>query len=175
MTFGDFEVIPLLDGSFRLDGGAMFGVVPKPLWQKRTEPDERNRIPLGLRPLLVKTREHNILIDAGIGDKMGPKDAEIYAIDRRPGVEQSLADAGVGIEDVDVVIASHLHFDHAGGFTTAGWRSHRAGVSTRDLLHPPAGMGRCDASSRTQPCQLSAGEFRAAGRRRRRAVRFERR
>jgi glyoxylase-like metal-dependent hydrolase (beta-lactamase superfamily II) len=117
VTFGDFEVIPLLNGFFRLDGGAMFGVVPKPLWQKRTAPDERNRILLGLRPLLVRTREHNILIDAGIGDKMGPKDAEIYAIDRRPGIEQSLADAGVGIDDVDVVIASHLHFDHAGGFT----------------------------------------------------------
>ena len=117
MTFGDFEVVPLFDGFFRLDGGAMFGVVPKPLWQKRTEPDERNRILLGLRPLLVRTRDHNILIDAGIGDKMGPKDAEIYAIDRRPGIEQSLADAGVGIRDVDVVIASHLHFDHAGGFT----------------------------------------------------------
>ena len=117
MTFGDFEIVPLLDGLFRLDGGAMFGVVPKPLWQKRAPADERNRISLGMRPLLVRTPEHNILIDAGIGDKMGPKDVEIYGIDRTPGVEQALAAAGLSVDDIDVVIASHLHFDHAGGFT----------------------------------------------------------
>ena len=119
MKFGDFEIIPLLDGFFRLDGGAMFGVVPKPLWQKRTVPDDRNRILLGLRPLLVRTPEHTILIDAGIGDKMSTKDVEIYGIDRTPGLEQSLAAAGVSVADIDVVLASHLHFDHAGGFTKA--------------------------------------------------------
>ena len=117
MTFGDFEVTPLLDGSFRLDGGAMFGVVPKPLWSRRTTPDERNRIPLCMRPLLVRTGDHRVLIDAGIGDKMPAKDGEIYAIDRTPGIEASLAAAGLGVGDIDVVIASHLHFDHAGGFT----------------------------------------------------------
>jgi len=117
VKFGDFEVHPLLDGFFRLDGGAMFGVVPKPLWQKRTEPDDRNRILLGLRPLLVRTGRHTVLIDAGIGDKMSAKDADIYGIDRRPGLEQSLASVGVARNDIDVVIASHLHFDHVGGFT----------------------------------------------------------
>jgi len=117
VKFGDFEVVPLLDGFFRLDGGAMFGVVPKPLWQKRAAADERNRILLGLRPLLVRTPEHNILIDAGIGDKMTPKEVEIYGIDRRPGLEASLAAAGLAMADIDLVIASHLHFDHAGGFT----------------------------------------------------------
>lgn len=118
MRFGDFEVSPLLDGHFRLDGGAMFGVVPKPLWQKRTAPDDRNRILLGLRPLLVRTPDHTVLIDAGIGDKMSEKEVDIYAIDRRPGLHQSLAQAGVTAHDVDIVIASHLHFDHAGGFTS---------------------------------------------------------
>jgi glyoxylase-like metal-dependent hydrolase (beta-lactamase superfamily II) len=117
MKFGEFDVVPLLDGFLRLDGGAMFGVVPKPLWQKRTEADERNRIPLGLRPLLVRTPGRNILIDAGIGGKVTPKDAEIYAVDRRPGLEASLASVGLTPDDIDVVIASHLHFDHAGGFT----------------------------------------------------------
>jgi len=119
MTFGDFDVIPQTDGFFRLDGGAMFGVVPKPLWQKRTEPDERNRIRLGLRPLLVKTPKHTVLIDAGIGGKMSPKDADIYGIDRAVNLEASLASAGVTPADVDVVIATHLHFDHAGGFTVS--------------------------------------------------------
>src|SRR6478672_9714305 len=118
MTFGEFEVTPLLDGLFRLDGGAMFGSVPKVLWERRAPADERNRITLGLRPLLVRTPEHTVLIDAGIGDKMSAKEAGIYAIDRRPGLEQSLAHAGVAMADVDVVIATHLHFDHVGGLTT---------------------------------------------------------
>lgn len=117
MRFGDFEVLPLLDGFFRLDGGAMFGVVPKPLWQKRAAADDRNRILLGLRPLLVRTPEHVVLIDAGIGDKMSSKDTGIYGIDRQPGLSRALSDEGLRPEDIDVVIASHLHFDHAGGFT----------------------------------------------------------
>jgi glyoxylase-like metal-dependent hydrolase (beta-lactamase superfamily II) len=119
MTFGDFELVPQSDGFFRLDGGAMFGVVPKPLWQKRTEPDERNRIRLGLRPLLVRTAKHTVLIDAGIGGKMPQKDADIYGIDRTVDLVASLAAAGVTPSDVDVVIATHLHFDHAGGFTVS--------------------------------------------------------
>ena len=117
MKFGDFEVLPQTDGFFRLDGGAMFGVVPKPLWQKRTEPDDRNRIRLGLRPLLVRTPNHTVLIDAGIGGKMSPKDADIYGIDRTFDLAASLAASGVTAADIDVVIATHLHFDHAGGFT----------------------------------------------------------
>jgi glyoxylase-like metal-dependent hydrolase (beta-lactamase superfamily II) len=117
MRLGDFELISLSDGSFRLDGGAMFGVVPKPLWEKRAPADERNRISLGMRPLLVKTRDRVVLIDAGIGDKMSPKEVEIYAIDRRPTLTEALARAGVTPSDIDVVIASHLHFDHFGGST----------------------------------------------------------
>jgi glyoxylase-like metal-dependent hydrolase (beta-lactamase superfamily II) len=117
MRIGDFDLISLSDGSFRLDGGAMFGVVPKPLWEKRAPADARNRIALGMRPLLVKTRDQLVLIDCGIGDKMSPKEVDIYAIDRRPAVEQALAAAGVSYADIDVVIATHLHFDHFGGAT----------------------------------------------------------
>jgi len=117
MRFGEFELLPQTDGFFRLDGGAMFGVVPKPLWQKRTTPDDRNRITLGLRPLLVKTPAAMVLIDAGIGAKMSDKETEIYAIDRSHDLAASLAEAGVTPDDITVVIASHLHFDHAGGFT----------------------------------------------------------
>jgi glyoxylase-like metal-dependent hydrolase (beta-lactamase superfamily II) len=110
-------LISLSDGSFRLDGGAMFGVVPKPLWERRAPADERNRISLGLRPLIVRTGRHTVLIDGGIGGKMSAKEQDIYAIDRRPGIEASLAAAGLTPADVDVVIATHLHFDHVGGLT----------------------------------------------------------
>jgi glyoxylase-like metal-dependent hydrolase (beta-lactamase superfamily II) len=116
MTFGDLELTPLLDGFFRLDGGAMFGVVPKPLWERRAAPDEKNRIRLGLRPLLVRGAQ-TMIIDAGIGDKMDPKSCEIYGIDRATELDASLAAAGLAAGDIDIVLASHLHFDHAGGFT----------------------------------------------------------
>ena len=116
MNFGDLELHPLSDGTLRLDGGAMFGVVPKPLWEKRAPADSRNRILLGMRPLLVRG-EQTMLIDAGVGGKMDDKSVEIYAIDRTRDLDCTLAEAGVTRDDVDVVLASHLHFDHAGGFT----------------------------------------------------------
>jgi glyoxylase-like metal-dependent hydrolase (beta-lactamase superfamily II) len=117
MRLGDVEILPLSDGFFRLDGGAMFGVVPKPLWERRAPADERNRIRLGLRPLVVRTGAHTVLIDAGIGGKMGPKETQIYGIDRARGLDRALHEAGLSADDIDIVLASHLHFDHAGGFT----------------------------------------------------------
>jgi glyoxylase-like metal-dependent hydrolase (beta-lactamase superfamily II) len=117
MQFGDFELTPLFDGFFRLDGGAMFGVVPKPLWEKRSPADDKNRITLGMRPLLVRSDAGVMLIDAGIGDKMDDKSVAIYGIDRRRNLQHSLAEAGLSVDDIDIVLASHLHFDHAGGFT----------------------------------------------------------
>lgn len=116
-TLGDLELTPLVDGYFGLDGGAMFGVVPKPLWEKRAPADERNRIRLGLRPLLIRGGARTMIIDAGIGDKMDARSIDIYAIDRARHLDHSLADAGVQIDAIDVVLASHFHFDHAGGFT----------------------------------------------------------
>ena len=117
MQLGDFELISLSDGDFRLDGGAMFGVVPKPLWERRAPCDEKNRIFLGMRPLLVKTPTQRVLIDAGCGDKMSDKEAAIYGFDRARNLDHALAAAGLTAADIDIVIASHLHFDHAGGFT----------------------------------------------------------
>ena len=117
MRFGDLELISISDGTIRLDGGAMFGVVPKPLWEKRAPADQRNRIRCGLRPLVVRG-EKTMIIDAGIGGKMDARNADIYGIDRTPPLEQSLAAAGLAVEDIDVVLATHLHFDHAGGFTS---------------------------------------------------------
>jgi glyoxylase-like metal-dependent hydrolase (beta-lactamase superfamily II) len=117
ITLGSLELVPLSDGFFALDGGAMFGVVPKPLWERVAPPDARNRIRMGMRPLLVRG-ERTLLIDAGCGDKMDTKSAAIYGFDRTRHLDHALADAGVSAADVDVVLASHLHFDHAGGFTT---------------------------------------------------------
>src|SRR5919106_6424746 len=99
---GDLELVSLLDGFFRLDGGAMFGVVPKPLWERRAPADERNRITLGLRPLAVRIADGTLLIiDAGIGGKMDEKSAGIYAIDRSRNLDHSLAAAGLRTEDFD--------------------------------------------------------------------------
>ena len=119
MRLGSLELIPLLDRHFRLDGGAMFGVVPKPLWEKRAPADDRNRITMAMRPLLVKG-ERLMIIDAGAGEKMDPKLQDIYGFDRSERLDVSLAAAGVRPEDVEIVLATHLHFDHAGGFTRRG-------------------------------------------------------
>lgn len=117
LRLGDFELHSLTDGTFRLDGGAMFGVVPKTLWSRRIQADDKNRIPLGLRPLLVRAHGKNILLDTGIGDKMPPKLVEIYAIDRTTHLDHSLAGIGLTADDIDIVVATHLHFDHFGGST----------------------------------------------------------
>ena len=117
IRIGDLELTPLLDGYFRLDGGAMFGVVPKPLWERRTPADERNRIQLATRPLLVHHGSSRLLVDAGIGNKMDAKSLDIYAIDRGRNLTHALARVGLSESDIDVVLASHLHFDHFGGAT----------------------------------------------------------
>ncbi len=117
MKLGKFYLYPLFDGFFGLDGGAMFGVIPRPLWEKRHPPDEKNRIKLALRPLLVVTPSEKILIDTGIGDKYDAKFAERYRIERPDTVVNSLARHGIKPEDITIVILTHLHFDHCGGTT----------------------------------------------------------
>jgi len=119
MRLGDFQLTPLLDGYLRLDGGAMFGVVPKTLWEKRTPADDRNRIVMGMRPLLVRPASGPLMIiDAGAGSKMDVKSSAIYGFDRTEDLDVTMARAGVQAEDIEIVLASHLHFDHAGGFTS---------------------------------------------------------
>jgi glyoxylase-like metal-dependent hydrolase (beta-lactamase superfamily II) len=116
MTLGSLELTPLLDGYLRLDGGALFGVVPKPLWERRAPADERNRITLAMRPLLVRG-DRLMIIDAGAGDTIDAKSAAMYALDRAEHLDVTLAAAGASAEAIELVLASHLHFDHAGGFT----------------------------------------------------------
>ena len=112
-------------GGQKLDGGAMFGVVPKPLWERRIAPDERNRIQLGMRCLLVEHDAGLVLIDTGAGNKEDAKFYEIYAVENRgargpTALEDGIIAAGHRPEDVALVINTHLHFDHAGGNTARG-------------------------------------------------------
>jgi methylmalonyl-CoA epimerase len=116
-TVGNFELISLYDGFFRLDGGAMFGVVPKALWERKAPADTANRITMTMRPLVVRDGSRTMLIDAGLGDKESEKFYRMYAADRTRTLDNALAEAGLSPEDIDVVLATHLHFDHAGGFT----------------------------------------------------------
>ena len=119
-TLGSLELITLTDGFMGLDGGAMFGTVPRTLWEKRLPPDDSNRIPLTTRPLIVRDGKTTLIIDAGCGDKWDAKSAQIYKLDRRYHLDHALAEAGLSAEDIDLVVASHLHFDHVGGFTKTG-------------------------------------------------------
>lgn len=119
VAVGDLEVFVLRTGRFRLDGGAMFGVVPRPLWERLAPPDERNRIRLGLNCLLVRdrARERDVVVDTGIGSKWDAKSREMYAIEDDPGIARAVAACGVAAERVKCVFNTHLHFDHAGGNT----------------------------------------------------------
>jgi glyoxylase-like metal-dependent hydrolase (beta-lactamase superfamily II) len=121
-TIGRLRVHAIQAGGQQLDGGAMFGVVPKTLWSRRLAADEKNRIPLGMRCLLIEHEDGLILVDTGAGNKETPKFHDIYAIenrgaDGRTALEDGIRAAGFTPEDIRMVINTHLHFDHAGGNT----------------------------------------------------------
>jgi glyoxylase-like metal-dependent hydrolase (beta-lactamase superfamily II) len=117
-ALGDLELIICSDGTYLLDGGAMFGVVPKPMWQKRAPADEENRILLGLNTVVVRTGGAVVLIETGIGNKQPAKMREIHQNQAR--LPASLEAAGVRVEEVTHVVNTHLHFDHSGWNTTLG-------------------------------------------------------
>lgn len=119
MQFGDYRVEIIPDTEFRLDGGAMFGVVPRTLWSNVFPPDEQNRIRLNMNCVFIEAGDERILIETGIGEKWSPRHSEMYGITRERNLAESLrAIAGVGVEEITIVINTHLHFDHAGGNTT---------------------------------------------------------
>jgi methylmalonyl-CoA epimerase len=115
-SLGELELISVCDGFIRFDGGAMFGAVPKVFWSRQHPTDERNRVLLAMRSLIVRGGR-TMIIDAGLGDKEDAKFHEIYGVDRSRNLDHALAEAGIGVDEIDIVLASHLHFDHAGGFT----------------------------------------------------------
>jgi glyoxylase-like metal-dependent hydrolase (beta-lactamase superfamily II) len=118
-TLGDFELTVVSDGTYFLDGGAFFGVVPKPMWSKKATPDEQNRLDAGLNSLLIRTAKKTVLVETGIGNKLSDKLVQIY---KQPAkLLDNLHTAGVTPEDIDIVINTHLHFDHC------GWNTIRRG------------------------------------------------
>jgi glyoxylase-like metal-dependent hydrolase (beta-lactamase superfamily II) len=112
ITLGDFELTAVSDGDYYLDGGAYFGVVPKVLWEKKVEVDEKNRVRCGLNSVVVRNDGFTVLIETGVGNKLPEKMAQIHGQPEQ--LLTNLKAAGVSPEDVDVVINSHLHFDHCG-------------------------------------------------------------
>ncbi len=118
MNIGPYELHPIETGRFRLDGGAMFGVVPRPMWEKTNPPDEKNRITLAARALLLVGNGRRILIDVGNGNKYNDKLISIYAFDSaHSDIITSLKKQNLSPGDITDVILTHLHFDHAGGST----------------------------------------------------------
>ncbi len=113
---GDFELTVLSDGTYWLDGGAMFGVIPKPMWNKRKPADELNRITLGLNSLLIRGGGKNILVETGIGPKLEEKRQKIYG--NQSALLRSFETVQLSPDEIDIVINTHLHFDHC------GWNTH---------------------------------------------------
>ena len=116
ITVGDFEVTVLSDGTYQGDGGAFFGVVPKVLWEKRIRADGSNRITVGLNSLLVRDGRQTVLIETGIGPKLTEKQRSIHNHQAR--LMKSFEEVGIAPDEVDIVINTHLHFDHC------GWNTH---------------------------------------------------
>ncbi len=119
MKLGDLEFFILDDGTFRLDGGAMFGVIPRPMWERKNPPDARNRILMAMNCLLIRSAGKWILVETGAGDKWEPKHADIFGFEAEKRLPQQLEDRGVKLEDIHLVINTHLHFDHC------GWNTRR--------------------------------------------------
>jgi glyoxylase-like metal-dependent hydrolase (beta-lactamase superfamily II) len=114
MKIGSFEIFSILENSFKIDGGAMYGVVPRIIWQKFNPPDADNMVKLDINLLLVKADGENILIDAGIGDALSERQKKMFGVEKPSGLEKGLSQASLKPEDIHLVLLTHLHADHAG-------------------------------------------------------------
>jgi glyoxylase-like metal-dependent hydrolase (beta-lactamase superfamily II) len=153
---GDASVTVLHDGTIALDGGAMFGVVPRVVWEKRDPPDERNRVTLGLNVALIESGGQRVLVDTGMGERWSEKEVRMYRIDRSTTLVGGLRARGLGPEDIDVVVNTHLHFDHAGGNTRAeGGRVVPAFPRARYIVQ------RGEWDDATHPHERSRASYRA--------------
>src|SRR5438874_13578127 len=117
MHLGEIEITVVSGGRFKLDGGAMFGIIPKPLWERVAPPDDRNRIPLATNCLLLRAGGQTALVDTGLGTKMDARERDIFGMEDDATILDSLVAIGVAPEAIDLVIYTHLHLDHAGGGT----------------------------------------------------------
>jgi len=112
MTLGSFELTAFSDGTYPLDGGAFFGVVPKVMWSRKMEADDRNYVMAGLNSLLIRTGDQTVLVETGMGNKLSERMVKFYGQPAK--LIDNLAEGRVSPEDIDIVINSHLHFDHCG-------------------------------------------------------------
>ena len=141
MQFGDYRVEVIPDTEFRLDGGAMFGVVPRVVWERVSPPDEKNRIRMNMNCVFIDTGKDKVLIETGIGEKWSAKQVEMYGILREKPLADTLFDkSGCRPEEITIVVNTHLHFDHAGGNTIGAeavpqFPTARYLVSSRELEH----------------------------------------
>jgi len=155
MQFGDYRVEIVPDTEFRLDGGAMFGVVPRALWSKVCPPDEENRITMNMNCVFIDTGSERILIETGIGEKWSAKHTAMFGITRERSLAESLRTvAGVEADSITIVVNTHLHFDHAGGNTSLNgngevvpaFRNARYFISRDEVQHAEAPSERDRAS-----------------------------
>ena len=120
LPWGNLQITTVSDGSFRLDGGGMFGIVPRPLWEKKAPPDDRGRIVLAMRALVIEADWGRMILDCGIGNKLDAKLTDIFGVDRTRNLDHTLAEAGVSPDEIDIVLPTHLHVDHFGGAVVGG-------------------------------------------------------
>ena len=124
ITLGDYELFLVSDGTYQLDGGAYFGVVPKTLWSRKKAADEKNRIRVGLNCLVARSNRHTVLVETGIGEKLDEKRARLYGVERQRSLPEDIAAHGIDPDSIELVINTHLHFDHCGGNTR--WQGSQA-------------------------------------------------
>lgn len=174
MQIGDYRVEVIPDTEFHLDGGAMFGVVPRNLWAQVCPPDEQNRIRMNMNCVFIDTGKDKILIETGIGDKWTANQVAMYGIERQRSLAESLhAKTGIVADEITIVINTHLHFDHAGGNTRRGengrivptFKNARYCVSAEELRHAdgPTERDRASYLSENWVPLREAGQLEAKG------------
>lgn len=168
MQLGSFKIDVISDGTFALDGGAMFSVVPRLVWERYFQPDDFNRIRLGLNALLVRAGDRNVLIDTGIGFKWDAPSLKRYSIAHETNIVSELERLGVAPHQIDIVINTHLHFDHAGtntierdGVVVPAFPRARYVVQRGELEHAlsPHERDRASYDARNFQPVLQAGQF----------------
>jgi glyoxylase-like metal-dependent hydrolase (beta-lactamase superfamily II) len=137
LTLGDFELSIIPDGTYPLDGGAFFGVIPKIMWSRKAAADERNYVQAGLNSLLIRTGKQTVLVETGMGNKLSERMVKFYGQPAQ--LLANLAAAGVSPEDVDIVVNTHLHFDHCGWNTVRGKDGKIAPTFPRAKYYAPKG------------------------------------